>query len=510
MQSNTDSFFRANRMKRRTILVSLGIVTIYLLTRVFTVTNMPIFIDEAIYVRWAQLIVQDPSNLFLSLTDGKQPLFIWLTASAMILVDDPLLAGRIISVISGLLTVLGLFLLTRLLFRNNNAAIFSALAYVLYPMAMVYDRMALYDSLVGTLSIYSLFFLIVLIQKPKVRAVIPLGLVWGFAIINKSSGFLFMFLSVGAVLLTGGKKFFVWRSITRYVCLLLFSGIIAFGMYAVLLLSPKFYMINDKNALFIYHLAELIPYRAFDAWPGNIFLMGKWVVMYLTLSFIFPLCYTLFYKRDHGKQKALLVLQFLTPLILLGLFGRVIYPRFIFFMTLSLLPLVGLGIHQLFDDIRIRRELKTAFFVVLLSPVLFSMFMLVRDFSRSPIPSEDLVQYSNDWPSGGGMKEIISILEKKQFDKGDIAVYTEGQYGGLPTTVSQIYLGSNQHVALFAFDTFDKELKQSLVLTAYDKPTFVIFNQLQRIPRLFPLRLIGQYRKGSGNSYSRLYEVVPQ
>src|SRR3989339_455654 len=88
------------------ILVLILVGFLILATR--NLTRLPIFVDEAIYLRWAQIAWHDPSWRFISLTDGKQPFYIWLVIPFMKMIADPLAAGRAASVFSGLLTVVGM------------------------------------------------------------------------------------------------------------------------------------------------------------------------------------------------------------------------------------------------------------------------------------------------------------------------------------------------------------------------------------------------------------------
>src|SRR3989344_2405472 len=133
------------------IIFCLFLLFLYLASRLLTISQLPLFTDEAIYVRWAQIAKNDANWRFISLTDGKQPLFIWFVIVAMKFINDPLVAARVVSVFAGIGTSIGLFFVTRQLFRNYWIGIISASLYVIYSFALVYDRMALYDGLVGTL-----------------------------------------------------------------------------------------------------------------------------------------------------------------------------------------------------------------------------------------------------------------------------------------------------------------------------------------------------------------------
>lgn len=65
--------------------------------------TIPIFGDESIYLRWAQLIRQ--GHWWVSLIDPKPPLHFWLIAFFYNWSHDPLLASRLISVFCGVLSI---------------------------------------------------------------------------------------------------------------------------------------------------------------------------------------------------------------------------------------------------------------------------------------------------------------------------------------------------------------------------------------------------------------------
>src|SRR3972149_10451558 len=96
----------------------LGIVGLALFVRLYRLTLLPIFADEAIYVRWSQVMRAEETLRFLPLSDGKQPMFMWITIPFLKIFSDPLFAGRFVSVLSGLGTMLGISFLSWLLFRS--------------------------------------------------------------------------------------------------------------------------------------------------------------------------------------------------------------------------------------------------------------------------------------------------------------------------------------------------------------------------------------------------------
>ncbi|PIZ99234.1 MAG: hypothetical protein COX78_02075, partial [Candidatus Levybacteria bacterium CG_4_10_14_0_2_um_filter_35_8] len=108
------------RKNRNDIFLFLIITVLYFCIRLVALTIMPIFTDEAIYLRWAQIALHDSSWRFISLTDGKQPLFVWFAMIFMKFIQDPLFAGRLVSVFTGFFTLIGLWFLSLELFKSKK------------------------------------------------------------------------------------------------------------------------------------------------------------------------------------------------------------------------------------------------------------------------------------------------------------------------------------------------------------------------------------------------------
>src|SRR3990167_344188 len=142
-------------------LISFFVITVaYFVTRLINLDILPVFVDEAIYVRWSQVMRAEPTLRFLPLSDGKQPLFMWSTIPFLKLVSDPLIAGRFVSVFAGFGSLVGIGTLALLLFSDPFIALFSSLIYAIIPFTMFFDRMALADSLLAMFGIWSLIFAI--------------------------------------------------------------------------------------------------------------------------------------------------------------------------------------------------------------------------------------------------------------------------------------------------------------------------------------------------------------
>jgi hypothetical protein len=290
------------------------------------------------------------------------------------------------------------------------------------------------------------------------------------------------------------------------------SVIISYGIYSILRLSPYFYIIEDKNALFVYPLKEWIEHP-FRFWYGNILGEWDWLRRYMTLSGILLIVLSFLIDRKFLREKIMLLLWFIIPFAALAIFGKTLYPRFIFFMTLALLPLIAFSIFKIKVLIK-NKILLFGIFALLSFYPLISGYGIVNNFSEAPIPAADLEQYSNGWTSGAGVKEVIEFLEKEAKDK-KIFVGTQGTFGLMPYAF-EIYLVKNKNITLTGFWPIEETLPKELDKVRKQIPTYVLFYQPCNIcksigepPPLWPVTLVSSYIRGIGVHKLSLYRINP-
>lgn len=494
------------------ILISAIFLLVYLLTRLINITHLPIFTDEAIYIRWSQIAKQDASWRFISLTDGRQPMYVWWTMIMLKFIKDPLFAGRLTSVATGLFSMIGMFFLTRALFKNKWIGFLSAGIYAIFPFAIVYDRMAMYDSMVAMFAIWSLYLEVILVTRVQTVYAFIAGLIVGGGLLTKSNAFFNVYLLPFTVVLfdfsrkAREKRFFKWILLT-----ILTIGL-SYLYYSILRLSPYFGIIGEKNYTFIYSFSDWIK-SPLAFFPGNFHGLFFWMISYINWYGFLLAAVSLFVLTKFWREKLLLLIWFGAPFIALSFFGKVIYPRYILPMVIFLIPLMALTLYASFKVIR------TKFVGVLLVLLLVGVYMyvdrfIIFDFAHAPIPSTDLAQYINSWPAGGGMKEIDAyLLAQSQNQK--IYVGTEGTYGLMPESV-EIYLANNPNVTIQGYWPISAILPQDLAAASKKMPTFVVFYQpcvsctnTYEPPSSWPVKLIAQYKKGIGNWYTKLYQIIP-
>lgn len=566
--------FEFSKKYRVEIIAILLLVTSYLLLRLVNIMALPLFTDEAIYVRWSQIARFDSNWRFISLTDGKQPSFVWAAMTIMRVVEDPLLASRLVSVFAGFVSMIGLFFVGTELFRNRYVGIISSFLYLIFPMALVYDRMALYDSLVGAFMVWALYLSIFLVRNIRLDVALILGMVMGGGVLTKTNAFFSMPLLFATFFLFDFKQKLWKKNAVKLVGLSVLSIIMAFGFYSILRLSPFYHVINEKNSIFSYPLNEWLTHP-FLYFVSNFRGLFDWLLTYISppflvfiaSSFLIPktmdrkkvmiilkilvpfaavvvtlnvlayikvlragtieiqtllpyifmvllaVCIFIAYikKYEFLKEKIVLLLWFCVPFVYLAFFGNTIYPRFIFFMALPLLPLAAIALYRIYGSIK-NKTIVVIFIAILFATPLYSDYFIVADIANAPIPRSDYDQYINNWPAGGGIKEVISYLQKES-EKGKIYVASTGTFGSLPTYSIEIYLGDNKNIEKGGIYPVPYEIPQELLVRAETMPVFVFISnqkEFETAVKDWPMTKILEYKKGIGKAYTRLYRVNPK
>lgn len=482
----------------------LGLIAAYLATRLVNLTLLPIFTDEAIYIRWGMIGVADAAHRFLSLEDGKQPLFIWLMYPMLKLFSDPLFAARMVSVFSGLFSLVGLMVLTKMTF-GKKAIIPAAILYIISPFFLFYDRLALYDSLTTMFAIWALVLEIWLVKSLRLDAALILGFAIGGGLLTKSSAQFSLYLLPASLVLFDWHKTHLKSRLLQWLGLAALASLIALAFSWIIKLSPLQHMVGQKNLTFIYSFSEFFQ-NPFQHFQGNLKGLLNWLIGYLTWPWIigFLLSLPLSFKK-HFRATLLLLTWWLFPFLVLAAFGRVLYPRFILFMTFPLLLILAFGIIQIGKFLKNRLLLISGFLFLMAYAIYISSQLLFNPLN-APIPKADRLQFMDDWPSGYGIPEVIEFI-RAESQKQPIFLATEGTFGLTPYAL-MIYLQGIPNLTIEGYwpiaDFMDAIISQSKHQT-----TYVLFKDTQEPQPQWPLTLVLKYRKGRGDVFTTLYRVNP-
>lgn len=447
------------------IIFSLSLVLFFGL-RLFNLNRIPVFVDEAIYVRWSQIMRHEPSLRFLPLSDGKQPLFMWMTMPSLKLCNDPLVAGRMVSVFAGVMSLFGIAFLTFVLTENLLLASLSSLIYAVLPFSVFFDRMALVDSLLSAFGLWSLALGAFLIRKTRLDLAMLLGFAIGFGSITKSPAIffslwqLFLFLAL-----------FDFRAKDVRSRLLKLAGawlvvlLISQSIYNILRLGTNFHLIGSRNQDYLFSIREVLNHPA-NPLIGN----SKTTILWLWYLFTPPLFLCLFTPFFGRFRKISFWVIFLCLFALLSQasVAKVYTSRYILFAATPLILPITLGLHEL------GTRLKKTWLVIsifLLWPLFLSAVLIVSP-PKANLPLDMRSGYLEEWTAGWGQKEIASYLIAKSAEGKKLIVGTDGYFGTLPDGL-QIYTQGISNITVIGGSPAITAIPESLVNSLKDKNNLV-------------------------------------
>jgi len=499
------NFLAKHKLK---ILFSLGIVILYFSLRLPNLTLQPIFVDEAIYIRWAQVMKSEPTLRFLPLSDGKTPLFMWAMMPVFKIFDDPLLAGRFLSVVSGFFSLLGVFLLSKKIF-GIKIGFWAALIYTVSPFTIFFDRMALVDSMLAAFTIWSLYFTIWLLKSQRVDLAMILGYLLGGALLTKTPAMLNILVLPISLL---GFNFKQKRSnLIKLLGMWLLAIAIALIIYNLLRLGPGFNQLSSRNQDYVFTPLEILS-KPWDPFLPHLRDSLDYFLKLLTWPTLIFWVIGLFKIIKEKNRLGMVILLFgLLPMFIEMAFLKTFTARYILFSIPPLLIVAGVGIDKLIQELY---RLKLQKGLTPLLPLLLLMFttmsvnyLLLADPQKAPLPRYERVGYFEEWTAGYGFPEIAQFLieEKK---RGPVVVGTEGYFGTLPDGL-QIYLDKAGIPIITGRGIISKELRES----AKDNKTFFVANK-NRLGDLPGTKLIKEYPKakplnGMPQDAIVVYQVFP-
>lgn len=437
----------------------------YLVTRFFNIRVLPIVTDEAIYLRWAQVIARDSGQLFLPLTDGKTPLFMWSVIPFLALIEDPLLAGRIFAVLLGLVGLIGVWIFTTLLF-GTRAAWFAALFWTVIPYVYTYDRLALVESLLLACHIWFLVMLVLFIQRRSLLYAGLTGLFWGAAFLAKPSA-LTLAISIALLLSTTNVRYKLRRLVGGLAVLMTIAVLTA----ATVKVSPSFRSIFTRTAEYTFTPYEFLK-RPYEIISGNSSSLAEWFVGNVTWPIVLWMGVgtIVAFRRSPRAGLALLGIGGLTIGVLI-VTGKVLYPRYLLGVLPVLVPLAGLGGASVV--VGRRAMFALALVVASLLPAIMFDTRLALAPETAPFAHVDRWQYVSSWASGHGIYQYAQFLRKQAKDQ-NVVVGAEGRFGN-PYNGLEVYLDRVRGVSIIPVDHDLARIPPALRQTGVR--TYLIANQ---------------------------------
>lgn len=378
----------------------------YLLTRLVNILKLPLFNDESIYIDWANKEINTKGLLYYSLYDGKPPLLMWIFGLFHKFIGDPLLAGRLVSVIAGFFTLLGIYKLSEKYFGERTARL-SGLFYVAIPIFVFFDRQALMESALCAVGIWSIYYFLDLIGKPGIKNAIILGIIWGLGVFIKQSALIFIIAEIliftGIHLKKRDRKFNV-----HFLLSLFISQAVLLPLY----FQKEFWTSLSTASRFAMSFKEIFSFPI-STWLQNlrgIFMIPFWYLGPLILA----ASVVGFFIAKNGQQRRLGI-YYLISLFLVLIFSIIVSPRYL----VSYLPLSLIFAAHTFTLSKFDNKFKRISLIVLIVfvPTVWSLVLIFNPINyfetlNKVTKYSQESEYVSGWTSGYATTNALSFIRQ--------------------------------------------------------------------------------------------------
>jgi len=450
------------------------LVLLYTAQRLSHLLSIPVFADEAIYIYWAELAAGDwRQYAFFALNDGKTPLVIWSMIPFLRWLRDPLVAGRLVSVLFGLGQLLVSVYMVGLFTKKKRYQLLAGLLVILSPGLMLTNRLALMDTAV-TFLISLTFVCTYQATRAWLRALdrgsrwlaclqrqplwswlgwtLAAGVSWGAALWAKFSCLLLAPVLASVVIYhwseykrRGEDRWQAWwRLLVWQLAPLTAISLLALLIFALLRTSPAFGMLFSRGGDFLYSINDFFA-DSLGIFSSNFVNFTRILFNYagavlVLASFAMALLFAC--RRWQRQLTPLLLLisglAYALPIVILG---KIVYPRY----YLPVLPFVIASFCVSLSLMRRRLLIfyvQVALVVWLSATGLYWSWYLHHEPASLPLLPIDREQLMNEWSAGYGIKQTYDYLEQLAAEQ-KLLVLTEGFVGTLPDGL-QIYLWKSQ------------------------------------------------------------------
>ena len=183
--------------------------------RTVNLLGMDPFIDEAAALDWPLRLydLTAPHTWILSvLVDGRPPLYLWLVVPFGAVIDNGILAGRLVAALADVACVVALYVLGREI-SSRMVGASAAILWALSPISIFFARIAVDDSLLTLMAVLATLASIRLARRPTVTAGALCGLSLALTVLVKTNGVLMTAAPLLAVVVLGRPL--AWRAYVR-------------------------------------------------------------------------------------------------------------------------------------------------------------------------------------------------------------------------------------------------------------------------------------------------------
>ena len=447
-----------SRREGRSPILAIGLfLVLYLVTRTLSLDALPIFLDEAVHLQWAERLFSE-GRILRPVGSGR--LLAVATYGLALPFEDRLWAARLIASLVGALTLVLTMLLAHRLFGTLAGVVAGAL-YVCSPFALVYDRLALSDGFLSACITGLMLATFRLSERPgEVRPRLMAAALIVLAVVSKVSALFFLLTMPLCVLALAARRGPAFRSVAIAVALGLLGAAPMLWFFA-----------RNSGEISSQHVVDPLAFGStIAATAGD---MREWAVSYFTAPALLAAAASIAFLRD--GRALWLAGSVSLPFVLFALFSEPWSARYVLSTLPPLLILIAGGIEGL--TARLKPSSRVAAAIGLTVFASLSSLPFVKDLivnpAKAPFPEDDRRQLVTGWPSGYGVRELAVRLEQEA-RTGELTAYVDtGGPRTFPTSMA-ILVGRHPSIRLVEGDFGTEAVRAAMMEETKRRRVFAI------------------------------------
>lgn len=406
----------------------------FILLRLIFIIIFPPFTDESLYIRWGQLMIDNPEYHWASIQQfSRQPLAFWLFGLGAILLKNPIIGARLVILLANIPTFFIVLCLTKRVFDEKTSLVAAAIL-TLSPLFILTQTLAIMDGFLFAISAILLFLFESDWKKPVPYQLIGIGICIGISLWIKTTGLFLLALAIIGIVVKSKRRSFIQ---------IIIMSLILFLMVLPLIIRPDFMQLFNEPRSFMLTLTELRQFPI-SIWTSNSISAIYGLLLYIPLLFILPM--------TKKRSNTMLLLWFLIPTIAIVFLGKNFRIRYFVLGTIALVPFLAYGISRLFEILK-STVFQIIFWTICVAYSMYFIFATPSFFSLFPSKSGER-DYALSWPSGYGIPETINWinLHSSSADQPMIIAVLDSPGNPSDYLLAQYYFSHKVRILIADFD----------------------------------------------------------
>ncbi len=462
---------------------------LFLFLRLLLLFRYPPFSDESIYVRWGQLMVQNPMMRWASIHYvSRQPLAFWIFGIGSHIFGTPFIGARLAVLI---INAISFFFFADWVSHivNEKISVIALFLFAVTPIFVFFQTVALMDGLLVTA-------MVLLLWSLSRKNIVVTAFSLAVSLWIKSTGLIMALVAMGAITYADRKHPF-----TALLRIGLCMGITVILLLPLLLRPDRSFLFAEPHS-FTYSIRELFTFP-FPIWVRNI-----GIVVFALLVYVNPLYpIAIFFSRNQLPRRYFYFLLYFTLATagIVILTGKLFTTRYVLICLVPLLPLLASGIYDLWVKKRRLIVIMTLTFPAIFSGILILnarwYFWLFPD--HTPLTQER--NYAYYWTSGYASSDAARYI-RSNISHGTPVLLAVADTPDNPSDYILATFYSSRTIAVIFLNSQEDLKNQAKLIQTY--PTYYIVRRDTSPPFLLPyLTEVKKFPTPDGADFVGIYAV---